>query len=122
MEEDEAWAGADSEAALDSGSEPGSRGWREPDIASLGAGVQQAEGIRRIGKDRKEEGKEADDGRTAIFGTGSGAHRRDRMRDRTGRAARQDADRMERIRGARSGGTRPDAVGAGMIQITPQMK
>src|SRR5204863_8096845 len=105
MEEDEAGAGADSGAALGSGSEPGARARSKPDIASLGAGVQQAEGIRRIGKDRKEDGKEADDGRTAVFGTGSGARRRDRMRDRVGRPTGQDADRMEGSRGARSGGT-----------------
>jgi len=43
-------------------------------------------------------------------GTGGGARRGDRMRDRSGRPARQDAHRMEGSHSSRSGGSRPDAL------------
>jgi hypothetical protein len=109
MEESAAGAGSDPGKTLGCSSEPGARARSKRDIESLEAGVQQAEVICRIGKDRKEKG----DSRAAVSGIGSGARRCDRVCDRVRKPAGQDADRMEAIGGSGLGGTELGCCGSG---------
>ena len=113
------WASADPEAALGRSRGCGAGARSFSNVEGIASGVQQAKRVRGKGE-TEEAGNNAagavcganDDVSGRCFG----------VRDRDGRAARQDAHSMERNDGGGSGPAQPDDDGADVIQITPQMK
>jgi hypothetical protein len=96
---------------------------REHGVFRTASGVRQAEAHDEAGCACQAQDRIA--GR--VLGVGrapSGALwvRADGVCHRVGRAARQDARPVERRGGARPGRIEPRPVGAGVIQITPQMR